>query len=119
MIDRAAEALKNGYEGIFMDGAFFWNMPNDHVGSDNPDAAISHNHAGHILLRGMKEAMRVLNPHARLGLLAKRYMEYMFYAHYIVREGTSIRWDNMPTAPHLRSVRYDPRGKTHKGWQAR
>lgn len=91
MIERAVEALKNGYEGIFMDCAFFWNMPNGHVGSDNADAAISHNHARHILLRAMKAAMSVLNPHARPGLLANRYMEYMHYADYVVREGTSIR----------------------------
>ena len=90
-----------------MDGAFLWNMSNGHVGSDNPDAAISHNHARHILLRDMKAVMRALNPRARLGLLENQYMEYMHYADCVVRKGTSIRWDNMPTAPHLRSFRYN------------
>jgi hypothetical protein len=118
-IARAVEALKNGYEGIFMDGAFLWNIPNGHVGGDNPNAVISHNHARHILLRDMKAAMRAVNPRARLGLLANRYMEYMHYADYVVREGTSIRWNNVRAAPHLRTVRYDPRGKAQKGWQAR
>lgn len=118
-IARAVEALKSGYEGIFMDGAFLWNMPNGHVGGDNPGAVISHNHARHILLRDMKAAMRAVNPRARLGLLANRYMEYMHYADYVVREGTSIRWSNVRAAPHLRAVLYDPKGTSQKGWHAR
>jgi hypothetical protein len=118
-IARAVEALQNGYEGIFMDGAFLWNMPNGHVGGDNPGAAISHNHARHILLRDMKAAMRAVNPNARLGLLANRYMEYMHYADYVVREGTSIRWSNVRAAPHQRAVAYHPSGKPQKSWHAR
>lgn len=118
-IGRAVEAMQNGYEGIFMDGAFLWNMPNGHVGGINPGATISHNHARHILMRDLKAAMRAINPSARLGVLANKYMEFMHYADYVVREGTSLRWSKVKAPPHLRDVRYDPRGKAQKLWQAR
>tara|TARA_B110000444_G_scaffold201034_1_gene192732 strand:- start:311 stop:622 length:312 start_codon:yes stop_codon:yes gene_type:complete len=46
-------------------------------------------------------------------------MEYMSFADYVVREGTSIRWSNVRAAPHLRAVFYDPKGQSQKGWHAR
>lgn len=118
-VGRALEALKAGYEGIFLDGGFLWNMPNGLVGGDNPKARISQNHARHLLMRELRQAIRAHDPSARLGVLANRYTEYMHYADYVVREGTALHWKDARALPHERVVEYDPRNLAAQAWQAR
>lgn len=118
-VGRALEALDAGYEGIFMDGGFLWNMPNGLVGGDNPKAALSQYEARHILLRELRQAMRARRPDARLGILANRFAEYMHYADYVSREGTSLQWDRGQQPLHERVITYDPAGRATAGWQSR
>lgn len=117
-VDRALEALDNGYGGVFMDGGFLWNMPNGKVGGDNPDATISQYHGRMLLMRELRDAMRARDPAARLGILANAYAEYMHYADWILREGTALHWRNVRALPHLREVAYRPNRKILEIWHS-
>ena len=108
-VGRALEAINAGYEGIFMDGGFLWNMPNGRVGGDNPNAAISQYEGRMLLMQELRVAMRDRNPDSRLGILANAYAEYMHYADWVLREGTSLHWRAVGKPPHLREMTYDPR----------
>lgn len=118
-VGRALEALDAGYEGIFMDGGFLWNMPNGMVGGDNPNARISQNHARHLLLRELRQEVKRRHPKALIGILANRYMEYMHHADYVSREGTALHWKPVRALPHERVVVFDPRYRSAKSWHAR
>lgn len=117
-IDRALEALDNGYEGVFMDGGFLWNMPNGIVGGVNPDAEMSQYQGRVLLMRELRAAMRAKNPTARLGILASPYAEYMHYADWVLREGTAMHWKAVRAPQHLRAVQFDPKRKVLKAWQS-
>lgn len=108
-VGRALEAIDAGYEGIFMDGGFLWNMPNGRVGGDNPDAAISQYEGRMLLMQELRAAMRDRNPASRLAILANAYAEYMHYADWVLREGTSLHWRAVGKPPHLREMTYDPK----------
>lgn len=118
-VGRALEALDAGYEGIFMDGGFLWNMPNGRVGGDNPDAAISQYEGRMLLMQELRAAMRARKPASRLAILANAYAEYMHYADWVLREGTSLHWRAVGKPPHLREMVYDPKLVTVKSFQQR
>lgn len=86
-VQQARKAIEMGFDGVFYDSYPFWRDSGGRVGTgDLPDAKFSMFHAMCLLLKEVRAAMREVNPNAKLGVLANRYIDFYSTADFAMKE---------------------------------
>jgi hypothetical protein len=92
-VESARAAIRNGFDGVSLDGYPFWPDPNGEVGGNAPGADHSWAYARWLLLREMKAAMHAENSNAKLDVLANSYFDSLGEADTTEKERMYFEWD--------------------------
>ena len=91
-VERARNAIESGFDGVFLDGYFFWRDASGRIGGNVPCATESLARARWELLHETKEAIRQANPKAILGVSGNQYYDLLGEADFIVKERVYFNW---------------------------
>lgn len=93
-VQNARDAIRAGFDGVFLDGYPFWVDATGRRGGNAPNATCSLAHARWLLLREIRNAVHEADPDAKLGVLGNQYYDSLGEADFIVKERMYFGWDD-------------------------
>lgn len=118
-VNKAVEAVTNGFDGLFLDGSDFWADAEGHRGGYVPGVTSSLAYARYLLLSEIRSAVHAANPDAKIGILANNYYDTLGEADYVIKECMYMYWIDYVSSYSNRTTKVSPaRDLDYEEWQA-